>query len=511
MTQIINEDFTGRSRLVRNVGASYAGHFVFIIFGFIMPRAIDEQIGQVALGIWDFSWSFVNYLNLAMLGIGSSVNRYVARYRAAGDTLALNRTLSSVVAVQIVIAVLVFGASMVLAVVVPAQFAERLGTFGPSTAWVIGLLGSSLAVQMAFDAWRGVLTGCHRWGYYNALNAGGYAISALTMLMVLFLGGGLQELAWVYFSVTVATEIARFVLAKRVCPEVRLLVSHVNARDAKKVIRFGLKTLLTALSAILTIQTVNVVLVAKLGPAALAVLARPLALAMHISSLASKYSFVLTPAAGSLQRQNRTAELREFALDSARSGWLIAIPPLTFLFVIGDLIIDVWMGPGYSEWTTSAVLAAGFLLPISQGPVLKIMVGLDEHGAIAKTGVVVTLVLLTAGLFVLNQIGWSVTRAAGLIAIPAGVGIGIVIFYYAIRYLDIGLVEYFRAVLRDGVVLLVVLTAVLVANRWISPFSPLWTVLTSAVLTALTFYLLRREDIHRIIKALRKKDTPPED
>ena len=65
------EDLTGRSRLIRNVGASYVSHFVFMAFGFIMPRLIDGYAGQTALGVWDFGWAFVSYLGLAMLGIPS--------------------------------------------------------------------------------------------------------------------------------------------------------------------------------------------------------------------------------------------------------------------------------------------------------------------------------------------------------------------------------------------------------------------------------------------------------
>ena len=500
-----NEDLTGRSQLTRNVSASYAGHLVFIIFGFIMPRAIDEQLGQTALGVWDFSWAFVNYLNLAMLGIGSSVNRYVARYRASGDTDALNRTVSSVMVVQLGIALLVFAASFVLAWVVPVKFADRLGTFAPTAGWVIGLLGGSLAVQMAFDTWRGVLTGCHRWDLYNFLNAGGYAVTAVIMLVVLMMGGNLRDTASVYLVMTALTELLRLVIARRTCPELRIRLAYVNVRDAKKVIRFGVKTFLMAISTIMTVQTVNVMLVAHLGPAALAVLSRPMALAMQVSSLSSKYAYVLTPAAGSLQSQHRTEELKEFALRSARSGWLIAIPPLTFLFVVGDLVVAVWMGPGYSAWITSAVLAAGFLLPVSQGPVLRIMVGLNAHGKIAKTGVVIALVLLGTGILLLDRIGWSVPRAAAMVAVPIGFGIGVNILFYAFRHLQVSLHEYYHTVLRDGLALLAVLGVTLALIRWLSPFSALWTVALCAAATAIILQVMLREDINQIRQALRKR------
>jgi len=78
-------DLTGRSRMAWNIIVSWAGQFVFIVAGFIMPRMIDRNLGQETLGIWDFSWSMVTYFGLIQVGIGSSVNRYVARYPAASD------------------------------------------------------------------------------------------------------------------------------------------------------------------------------------------------------------------------------------------------------------------------------------------------------------------------------------------------------------------------------------------------------------------------------------------
>ena len=212
-----DEDKTGRDRLAKNVGASYAAHFIFIVFGFVLPRAIDDQIGQSALGIWDFGWGIVSSLQMSRLGIGSSVNRYVARYRASGDTLALNKTVSTIVVIQGLIAGGVFLTSIVLANIVPTIFADQLGSNRAAAGWVIGLLGSALAVEMAFDAWRGVLSGCHRWDYYNALNAGGYSATALFMLVALHFGGGLKAMAAIYLALTFCTELVRYVIAKRVC------------------------------------------------------------------------------------------------------------------------------------------------------------------------------------------------------------------------------------------------------------------------------------------------------
>jgi len=498
------EDLTGRERLVKNVSTSYLSHAVFMIFGFILPRVISDHVGQVGLGIWDFSWSFVNYLSLSMIGIGSSVNRFVARYRATGDTLSLNKIVSTVVAVQLVIALFVFIAAIALAYAIPNFFSARLGSDAELAGWVVGLLGGALAVQMAFDAWRGVLSGCHRWDYYNTLNAGSYAVISLCMLTALYAGQGLIAMATIYFVGTILTELLRYKIARTICPEISLKRSYINRDDARKVIKFGAKTILLALPSMVTVQTVFILIVAQMGPASLAIIARPLALVRTVSVLVGKYTSVLVPTAGSLQSQGKFEELRAFALQSSRNGWLIAIPPLTFLFVLGDRVVDIWMGPDYAYWAISAILAGGFLLPISQGALLRILIGLDAHGGIAKISAIATLGAVIIALAMTVFTGWSLPIAAALIAVPIGIGVGLTILIYGFRHLKIGFGEYFRAVLFDGIVLLAVTCGALLALRMFSPFSSLVTVALGIVVTGIVFAVLHSDDVRELYREIRK-------
>jgi len=227
-------DPTGEERFARNVGASYAGHFAFIVFGFILPRIIDERIGQTSLGIWDFSWSLVSYLSLSMMGIGSAVNRYVARLRSEGRLQELNRIVSTVNLIQFAIAFAVLIVSLVLAYIVPNFYADKFQGSSESVGLVIGFLGASLAVQTAYDAWRGVITGCHRWDYYHAINSGGYTFAAIGMIVSLFLGGGLEHMSMIYFISTVGTELVRKKVADRVCPELSISWSQANLTDIRR-------------------------------------------------------------------------------------------------------------------------------------------------------------------------------------------------------------------------------------------------------------------------------------
>ena len=216
------DDRSGRDRLVWNVIASWAGHVVFIVAGFIMPRQIDRHVGQVGLGVWDFGWTTVNYFFLAQIGVGVSVNRYVARYRSARDNDGLSRMISSVVLLQLIAAGIVLALTAASAYWLPFFFREDLRGEAEVATRVIALLGVSVAVRMASQPFSGVVTGCHRWDLHNLLNSGTYGITVLGMLLALWRGGGLVDISVVYLVGTIAGEIIRVGLAFRVCPELKV-------------------------------------------------------------------------------------------------------------------------------------------------------------------------------------------------------------------------------------------------------------------------------------------------
>ena len=187
-------DLTGKDRLVGNVIYSWLAHFVLIVSGFIMPRVIDHQLGQDLLGVWDFAWSLVSYFGLVQAGVGSSVNRYVARYRAASDIAGINRIVSSATFILVLAGLLVLVLTIAVSLLLPSLFGDRLGDNLSDAQWVVFFLGISLVAQIAITAFNGVLTGCHKWGIHNFIKSGGHLAIVIGMIFILLRGGGLPGL-----------------------------------------------------------------------------------------------------------------------------------------------------------------------------------------------------------------------------------------------------------------------------------------------------------------------------
>jgi O-antigen/teichoic acid export membrane protein len=497
---------TGQKHLGKNVVASWISQLVFIVFGFVLPRAIEDAVGQAQLGIWDFGWSIVSYLRLSMMGIGASVNRFVARYRASGNNTALSQSVCSVMAVQVTVATAAFLATLLISHFVPSFMGEKLGVDTALAATIVLLLGSSLALSMAFNSFRGVLTGCHRWGIHNALDAGGYTVTAILMLTVLALGRGLVGMAMVYLAMTFATELARVVIARAACPEITYHWRNVKWESAVEMIKFGIRQTLIFLPKNIVQYTVSILVVANLGAPMLAVLARPVALVAHIWTMINKFAFVLTPTAGSMQEIGIEKELRSLALKAMRAGWIFALLPVVFLAVFGDRLVELWMGPGYADLTLIQILALGSVLPLAKTSLITIMVGMDRHGAIARYCLIITAVSATAGFVVASQYEWSLTTAALLIIIPNNLGLGIPALVVGCRVLAISPTQYFRSVLVDPLLLFLVTSAALIALKLLGPEGLGTSLFLAALVLLLVSLAMLRKDMREVVAHFSSKE-----
>ena len=458
-------DDTGHTRIVRNLATSWAAQVILIAVGFIMPRLIDYHAGQRMLGIWDFGWSLVSYLSLTGLGVGSAVNRYVARFRATKEWDRLNRCIASVACIQLCVATVILAATAVLVYLLPQAYAERLGEDAGTAAWIVGLLGSSLAVTMLFDPARGVITGTHRWDIHNGLNVGSNVVASVCMIVALVAGHGLVGMSVVYFAATTAAELLRFAVARRLCPELVLDLRKARWRNALELFRFGTKTVIVALPRIVIVQTTSILLMTAAGPAAVAVLSRPLALATHVSVLVDKFAYLLTPTVGAMQGLGRHTELRNLMLQSTRFAVALAMPMTLLLAINGDWILRLWMGDAYVNHPVIAVLSGGLFLATAQSPVLSVMTGMNMHGRIGLATMAVAIVTMVVGYSLAFAAGWSVFVAAAIIGAGLSAGHGIALPWLACRKLEIPYVEYLRFVFLRPTLIAGVLAIILVAGR----------------------------------------------
>jgi O-antigen/teichoic acid export membrane protein len=408
-----------------------------VISGFVMPRLISDQLGQAVLGIWDFSWSMISYVALLQLGIGGSINRYVAKYRSQGDFAGLNRSVSTITVFLRAIAGLAFLVTALMTFWVVPLFSASLGASVSDCQWSVFWLGVKLAMSMTLTMYGSVIVGCHRWDIHNTVSAISYAVSTVAMIVVLSLGGGLPALAFSFCLSEVVAEFVRRHLARKICPELKIDRKLATWSVFKEQARYSGKSILPKAADIVSNQTLSLLIAVFLGPASLAVFSRPRGLTTTLRTLAAKFGYILIPTASSLQAERNHAELSETLKSSPAGLSALTLPAIVVLALFGDDIMKYWMGSHYVSPGLAAVLAVGVYPVLVQEPVWGILSGLNMHGRVALAkmwAAVVSIVTLAIGL---GWLHWGLMGAALCFTLPRIIVDGLVTPVFACRKLSV--------------------------------------------------------------------------
>ena len=486
------EDLTGRDQLVRNVIFNWAAYFVFIVAGFIMPRMIDRRLGQELLGIWDFAWSLVSYFKLVKLGIGSSVNRYIAKFRAADDTIGMNRIASSAGCILGIAGLIVFALTITVSKLLPQLFGDKLGENVYIAQWVVFFIGATLSVQVALSPFNGLMTGFHRWGLHNLIQSGWYIVTVAAMIVALLKDGGLRSLAIITFIGQTLESLTRAAFAYRICEGLRINPFFVKWRTVKKLFVFGGKTLIPGISNMLLNQTTSILVVAYLGPAVLALYARPRSLVLHVSTLVSKMSMTLTPTVSSMQSTNNLKGIRDLLIKSVRYSFYIVLPIVLVLVIFGDAVMQFWMGERYANGLIPAILALGYLVVLANRPMQNILVGLNAHGRAGIAKFVASICSAGLTIMVLGYLKWGIAGVAVAVTLPLTIINVFYLPYLVCGQVGLGVRRYFLSVAVGPAVHILPFAICLVVGRIVFSDAPLtgllWGGSVGSVILAILYW-----------------------
>lgn len=484
-----DQDLTGKNRRTYNVIIGWLGQLVFVASGFILPRMIDNNLGQETLGIWDFAWTLITYFEFIYSGLVSSVNRYVAKHRATGNIDGVNIAVSSVFFTLLVLAVLVALLTTTTALALPHFLQARLGDHTTDTQWVIFFLGLSLVVKISLAVFAGILTGCHRWDLQHGINATNRVLALLGMTATLAMGGQLPAITLVFLCCETLVFSSRCSLAFRICPGLKISLRLARLSTIKNMWRFGLKTLLPDLSDLLSNQTFNLLLVWFLGPAALAVYARPRGIVRHIQAFIRRYTNTLTPTASSLQAISTNEEINTLIVSSCRTGTFITIPMVSVLAIMGGPLLQIWMGQKYADDILSLALALGYLPVLLQLPLNNLLQGFNTHGWPGLFKFIAAITGIGFALLALGVFNTGILFAAVTIFLPFWVSELIITPFYAARRHAFSLRHYWLVGILQPLLITTPMIISLLIFRLFITAQPAW-VLFGGISTGLSTFFI---------------------
>lgn len=478
------------SQFLKNSISGYVSSATIIAIGLLLTPLLVRQLGHQAYGVWVLVTSLAIYLTLLDLGVADAVTRYVARARAVHDRDQVTAVVSTGFTVYLAGGVISLLVTLLLVFLVLPTLntpEEML----PTAQWLLMALGIGSMVILSCRVYDGALRGAQRYDLANALQIGYSIFLAGGTALVLLLGGGLAEIAWVNLAASVLLAAGQTVVGRLAVPDARLKRHGVRRGLARELVGFSSWVFLTNVSSRVYTHFDAVILAIFLPVRAIT----PYNLGYRVAALLGEGLYpvlkLLFPIAAEMHMRREDEALHRLLVQGTKVALALSLAGGIILWFLGEALIRVWIGPGLEEATPVLYLFVVFFIISNTGqPVREVLKGQGRIRLLAMMAVADTVLNLGLSMVLVQFFGAPGVAVGSLIPV---VLVSLVLLRYTLTHQGIRLGEFIRTVIGPSVVPAAGTTALLLALSWLFPAAGWLRLIVSGLLAVITFgtlYLL---------------------
>jgi O-antigen/teichoic acid export membrane protein len=453
--------------IARNAVCNWAGMGTTMLVGFLIAPFLVHQLGSLTYGLWIVIGSLTSYFLVLDLGIGGSVGRNVAFFRARNDLAGINGILSTA------FFYLCGAAALALLATVGALFlffhfiAVEPDQHNAAQLALL-LVGLNFALALPLQSFDGILWAYQRFDLQNAVDIPIVLIRAGLTWWFIGSGYGLVALASITLATSLTGQFAKAALALWLEPGLRVRLALIDRESAKGLFGYGIWYFLFSLFKTIGPQVIVMIVANGLGAA----IVTPLSVATRLISYANQFLIagtgILTPVATALHASQDRERQKELFIMGGRACMAMTLLFASLFVFLGEPLIRLWMGPTFAVvYSLLLIVMAGELLPMSQHITFGMILGKGRLRILAAN----SLVEIFAGSllsFLAAKGGYGLTGVCLAVAIPAAICRGVSPLIYACRAVGVPLWVYVARGLAPAVAIASgpVLVLGLVTRMW---------------------------------------------
>ena len=419
-----------------SAASNYGGQIINLGVWFLLTPFMIPRMGQTQYGLWVLVASFVAYGNLASLGISSAIVKYVAEYRARGESETASELIATALSIYLVLGLVMVAVAVIIAPLVPHILKVPVDQRGTTSLLVI-VTAIGVAVQLPASAAASVLSGIGRFDMMNLIGSLAMLTLGVSFVVVLELGGNVVVLSAVTIPIALTFLIPTVWIIRRVAPDLRFGLRGAKRSEVKRVALFSSALFGIQVAGVVKLQSDEIVI----GSALAVRNVSPYSVARRISGLPGSLAYqlvqVVLPLASRLHAEGDLGRLREVMLSGLR------ITTAAFSVIGGPLIIfaapflNAWVGPKFaSAAEITVLLTCAALMQVMMLPVSGALQGMARHrplvifalaGAALNLGLSITLVgpLGVRGVALGTLVATGLEEAVVLVYASRVIGVGL--------------------------------------------------------------------------------------
>ncbi len=441
--------------LVRNIVSNWVGYAVQVCLAFVLTPFVLHSLGETKYGIWAVAVGVTGYYGLLDLGFSAGMTQYFTRYLAEKDFASLNKTASTGFVTLASCGVVIFIASILIALNVSALF--RIPPESSRDAcFVLAITGASMAFGFVFSTYSAVFTAVQRFDLSNGIGIATRLTSAVATVLCLNNGYGLVAISLVGAGANVLDYLFRWRVAYRLLPTLRVSIALAEAAKFGEVIRFGIWNVAIGGSVRLISYTDSLVIAAFLPAAAIAPFAIAANLRTYFEDIFVRVGYVFYPVVTGLDARGDRSGLIKLFLVSTKFMFLGAVICGSIAICLARYFFRLWVGPVFADpvgYPSIAIifytLILGSIVGVGQRIGYQVLLGTRQVSVLAKLFVAEGISNLVVSIALIPKVG-LIGVAMGTL-IPAIVFQGFLQPFVVCRSLRISAITYVRQVLSRPV------------------------------------------------------------
>lgn len=402
-----------------------------MIVGIIITPIIVGNLGDREYGLHQTIASFANNLAVLDFGIGTTITRFLSKYKAKNDTESQNAVLYSIAKLTCGLSAIVLLLGVIILFFIPRIYSNTLEDGEIQRAQTVFIiLVINVALTMFDHYCIGVCSSNEKFQYINTNKIIKVLLRVTLIVVILPKYSNAIALSRVDLFITIVFLFIDILYVTHFL-KIRLRKVHVSSLLLKEIVVFGLTIFLQAFVNQAN-SNVDKILLGALSSAEVVVV---YSIAMQIfiifNSLSSVISSVYLPFVTKRIHSGVTnKEIEELIIRPGRKQFMIAGLALVGFIAIGKDFIRLWMGDNYiGAWVIAIIIMVPSMIELVENIAISVTLALGKNGvrtAIISCAALFNIISTIIFIKLFGPIGAPIATALSYLL---GYIIGVNIFY----------------------------------------------------------------------------------
>jgi O-antigen/teichoic acid export membrane protein len=331
-------------RILRNVIYGFSTWILPLFLGFVVTRVVVRSLGHADYGIYALVLGFIAYS--FNFNVGRAITKYIASYRATGETDKIRDVISATASVTIIVA----GLGSVIIVALSRWLVVDVFDIEPEaqikTITALRISAGTISVFMIGQVAIAVLQGLHRFDVFSKIQNANSLVMMLGNLFLAYNGYGLLALLYWNLAVIAVFCVISFISAGRLLPELSFVLNF-KRETIFMVVKYSAGVVGCQIVGNAFFLFERSWIIAKLGAEALTFYVVPMTVGLYLHGFILSLSMSLFPLASEFGHESQ--RLLKLYRAATKSVMFVVVIVTTTLIAAGKLFLTLWMGPDFGE------------------------------------------------------------------------------------------------------------------------------------------------------------------